>query len=211
MGKAGEEDRRRDEADPDSQQKPADHEAGFLGQLTSRLNYLCVEHWLTSAVFILALGFIGFAVQSRFSTVTPTRWGIFGAMIVAAYVILAALHLILKRPRCPIVTTAVGQPLPASAEPQPQERDSWERAADIPALIDVIHAHMRWLDLCLRTGDKPHARAEIYAIYATGAARRLGVESPQPLPESGARITEDLAWYQALVGAATRRFGQRRR
>jgi hypothetical protein len=98
------------------------------------------------------------------------------------------------------------EPVRASADPEPQERDDWQRATTIPALIDVMHAHMRWLDRCLRSGDKPHARAEVYARYAVEASQRFGVAAPTPLPECGARITADLQWYQRLEEAAGKAF-----
>lgn len=86
-----------DDAKTNPQQKPAKNKSRFRSEFTSRLNYFCVEHWLTSSLYILALGFIAFSIQSCMATVTAGQWGVYGIIIVAAYIVLVGLHLILRR------------------------------------------------------------------------------------------------------------------
>jgi hypothetical protein len=89
--------------DPDSHQKPAKNKTSLFGaffcwlqKLNSRLSYLAVEHWLTSSIFILALGFIAFSIQAYFPAIKPATWGYSGALIITLFIIFAALHLLLN-------------------------------------------------------------------------------------------------------------------
>ena len=90
--------RSKKETKADAQKKSTKYKRKFFSELTAVLNYLCVEHFGTSSIFVLALGFIGFAIQAHFPTVTPNRWGIFGLLIVACFVMLAGIRVLLKRP-----------------------------------------------------------------------------------------------------------------
>lgn len=108
-------------------------------------------------------------------------------------------------------TAPATQPAPISAPatqpsattvPSPREREDFEKAENITQLIDIIHAHQRWLYACLNVDDKPHARSEVYAGYAADAAHRLGVTVPMPYPESGTLLSNDIKWYSALEASA---------
>lgn len=79
-----------------SEQVARQHPVPFRREVTERLNYLCVEHWFTSGGYIFAIGFIAFAIQAYFSTVTPFRWLVYGGTIISAYIAIAIINVAIK-------------------------------------------------------------------------------------------------------------------
>lgn len=77
----------------------------------------------------------------------------------------------------------------------------------IAAFIDEIHIHLRWLDSWRwgRAGDPIDHRAHISAIYAMEAARRLGVEVPQPMLREMTKASDETKWFEELEKNAIKR------
>ena len=107
---------------------------------------------------------------------------------------------------------ALGQTDSASGgNPRPCQRTDFEQARSISAFVDVIHAHLGYLDhvqsqrsLRGHHSDCPDPRAGMHVLYAVEAARRLGLDVPDPLPQKGMTISEERKWFEALEENAGR-------
>jgi hypothetical protein len=88
-------------------------------------------------------------------------------------------------------------------------REGFEGAKSIAAFIDEIHIHLRWIDSWRfrGVGDPVDHRAHISAIYATEAARRLGIEVPSPPLVPMTKAGEETRWFEALEANAVRAVG----
>lgn len=151
--------------------KSANKKESFIGELTSRLNYLCVEHWLTSAIFILAIGFIAFSIQSYFSSVTPARWGAYGSIIVLAYMGIAISHFIAKQAR----SMGASAKMSASAVNQCVSEYvtllDWLEAGSRKSAMSIRFAVTRCPELFLHAKMKPGAYVEKVTEIQEGARR----------------------------------------
>jgi len=87
-----------DDAGSDSKKKSAKNKLRHLSGLTPLLNYVCVEHWLLSALFFTAVGLVALAVAQHFG-ITVAGGGYIGAAIIVIYFLLAAGYVILKNSR----------------------------------------------------------------------------------------------------------------
>jgi hypothetical protein len=89
--------------------------------------------------------------------------------------------------------------------PRPCTAADFRAVQDVSGFIDVLDAHLRSLDDVQtkrshngHPADCPDARAGMHALYAAEAARRLGIDVPQPMPVVGTRISGEARWFEAL-------------
>ena len=105
-------------------------------------------------------------------------------------------------PRLPISPNpTASSSKPNLTEPRPCNREDFERVTTIAQFVDALHAHARWLDQVLSSGigNKPEPRAGVHAIYASEAAKRLGVPIPHPVPQMETLALDEQNWFMDLA------------